>query len=497
MSVRYLAVDIGAESGRGIVGTLTGDRLVLEEVHRFPNRPLRLSGRLHWNIYSLYAETVAAIGKAAAAGPLAGVGIDTWAVDYALLGPDDALLGLPYHYRDARTQGVMEAAWAVVPAQEIYAETGIQFLPFNTLYQLLAARRDAREQLASARALLMMGECLAYWLTGEKAGEFTNASTTQLLNPHRRTWSERLFEAFGLPIDIMPPVVPPGTVLGRLMAAVAEETGAGQIDVILPAVHDTGSAVAAVPGTGDDWCYLSSGTWSLLGVEVPEPVITPASFAHGFTNEGGVGGTFRLLKNVMGLWLLQECRRHWQVGGREYSYAELTHLAAEAAPFRTVIDPDDPRFLAPGDMPVRIRQFARETGQPEPETPGQFARCILESLALKYRWVIERLEDVTGRSVHVIHVVGGGVQNQVLNQFTADAAARPVVAGPVEATAAGNLLVQAMAHGRVDGLDDMRNLVRRSFSLREFTPRSSAAWEESYARFVSLLSKRAAGEYTG
>src|SRR5690606_20322154 len=288
----------------------------------------------------LYAETVQAIGKAAAGGPLAGVGIDTWAVDYALLGPGDALLGLPYHYRDARTDGVMEAAWSVVPAREIYEETGIQFLPFNTLYQLIAARRDAPEQLQSARALLMMGECIAYWLTGEKAGEFTNASTTQLLNPHRRAWSERLFQAFGLPIDIMPPIVPPGTVLGRLVASVAEETGAGPIDVILPAVHDTGSAVAAVPASGDDWCYLSSGTWSLLGVEVPEPVITPASFAYGFTNEGGIGGTFRLLKNVMGLWLLQECRHHWQAEGHEYSYAHLTRLAADAEPFRTLIDPD-------------------------------------------------------------------------------------------------------------------------------------------------------------
>ena len=487
MPARYLAIDIGAESGRGIVGTWTGDKLVLEEVHRFPNGPLRLFSRLHWNIYRLYAETVQAIGKAAAGGPLAGIGIDTWAVDYALLGPDDALLGLPYHYRDVRTDGVMQAAWSVVPAREIYEETGIQFLPFNTLYQLIAARRDAPEQLQSARALLMMGECIAYWLTGEKAGEFTNASTTQLLNPHRRAWSERLFQAFGLPIDIMPPIVPPGTVLGRLVASVAEETGAGPIDVILPAVHDTGSAVAAVPASGDDWCYLSSGTWSLLGVEVPEPVITPASFAYGFTNEGGIGGTFRLLKNVMGLWLLQECRRHWQAEGHEYSYAELTRLAADAEPFRTLIDPDDPRFLAPGDMPSRIRQFARETGQPEPETPGQFARCILESLALKYRWVIERLEQVTGRSINVIHVVGGGSQNHVLNQFTADAAGRPVVAGPVEATATGNMLVQAMTHGLISGTKDMRLLVRRSFSLTEIRPCESQAWEAAYGRYLPLV----------
>jgi len=285
----------------------------------------------------------------------------------------------------------------------------------------------------------------------------------------------------------MPPIVPPGTVLGRLVASVAEETGAGPIDVILPAVHDTGSAVAAVPASGDDWCYLSSGTWSLLGVEVPEPVITPASFAYGFTNEGGIGGTFRLLKNVMGLWLLQECRRHWQAEGHEYSYAELTRLAADAEPFRTLIDPDDPRFLAPGDMPSRIRQFARETGQPEPETPGQFARCILESLALKYRWVIERLEQVTGRSINVIHVVGGGSQNHVLNQFTADAAGRPVVAGPVEATATGNMLVQAMTHGLISGTKDMRLLVRRSFSLTEIRPCESQAWEAAYGRYLPLV----------
>ncbi|MBO8141184.1 MAG: rhamnulokinase [Firmicutes bacterium] len=484
---RFLAIDIGAESGRGIVGTVEGGRIRIEEVHRFPNRPIWLFGHLHWNVFDLYSGVVEAISKAASGDGLRGIGIDTWAVDYVLLGPGNVLLGPPYHYRDSRTAGIMERAFATMPAEEIYAETGIQFLPFNTLYQLIAETRAVPSRLELARSLLMMGEYIAFLLTGEQAAEFTNATTTQLVNPRSRTWADRLFETFGLPRRLMPAVVEPGTVLGRLHADLAERTGAGPVDVILPAVHDTGSAVAAVPAGGHDWCYLSSGTWSLLGIEVDEPVITPAAFAFGLTNEGGVRGTFRLLKNVMGLWLLQECRRTWASMGNDMSYPELARLAAAAEPFRTVIDPDDRRFLSPGDMPEKIRSYARETGQPEPASPGEMVRCILESLALKYRYVVEGIERATGRSIRAVHVVGGGSQNRLLNQFTADATGRVVLAGPAEATAAGNVLVQAMAKGLFADLADARAAVRRSFALEEYVPGDRSSWDEAYGRLVERL----------
>lgn len=487
---RFLAIDIGAESGRGIVGTIGNGRLVLDEVHRFPNMPFRVFGHLHWNVFHLYAETVRAIGKAAAGGSLTSLGIDTWAVDYALLGPDDVLLGAPYHYRDRRVDGIMEQALAVMPAEDVYEATGIQFLPFNTLYQLMAAARYTPETLAAARSLLMIGEYVAFLLTGEKAAEFTNASTTQLLDPRTGTWSTRLFSAFDLPLHIMPAVVPPGTTLGPLARHAADETSAGAVPVVLPAVHDTGSAVAAVPvapGTGDDWCYLSSGTWSLLGVEVHQPVLSDAAFRSGLTNEGGVAGTFRLLKNVMGLWLLQECRREWAAAGRDFSYAELAAMAAAAPPFRTVIDPDDARFLSPGNMPQKIEALARETGQPLPQSPGEFARCIFESLALKYRHVIELLEQTTGRAIRVIHVVGGGANNQFLNQVTADATGRTVLAGPVEATAIGNILVQAIGAGVIVDLKDGRELVRRTFSPQRYTPRPDDAWDDAFRRLREVM----------
>lgn len=495
MGARLLAIDIGAESGRGIVGTVSDSAVTLTEVHRFPNRPFRMSGSLYWDVFHLYAEIVDAIGKAAVQSPLAGIGIDTWAVDYVLLGPDDTLLGPPFHYRDGRVDGVMEEAFSVMPASDIYSETGIQFLPINTLYQLLAARRSTPGTLAAARSFLMMGEYFTFLLTGMKAAEFTNASTTQLLNPWSRTWSPRLFSAFNLPMQVMPTVVEPGTVLGRLIPDLAHRTGAGPVDVIVPAIHDTGSAVAAVPGTGADWCYISSGTWSLLGVEVGEPIINETTFAHGLTNEGGVGNTFRLLKNVMGLWLLQECRRTWAAQGQQYFYAELANMGVQSAPFQTVINPDDARFLAPGDMPAKITAFARETGQKPPNTPGAFVRCILESLALKYRYVIACLEEATGRDIRVIHVVGGGSENELLNRLTADCTGCLVVAGPTEATAAGNVLVQALATGLLGGLSDARALVRRSFPLREYEPEArglSADWDEAYRKLLNLLARRMA-----
>lgn len=482
-----LGIDVGAESGRGLVGTFDGNRVILEEIHRFPNRPVRLHGHLHWNPYDLFSGIVESLHRATRSYRIQAIGIDTWGVDFGLLGPDDVLLGVPFHYRDDLAHGMMEEAIDQIGAEIIFDETGIQFLPFNTLYQLIALKKHKPNLLGEARSLLMMGELFTFWLTGEKVGEFTNASTTQLLNPHTRTWSQKLFEIFDLPMHIMPTVVAPGTMVGRLTSDLAKSTGAGEIPVIVPAVHDTGSAVAAVPATGDAWCYISSGTWSLIGVESPTPVISPLSRDYNFTNEGGVADTYRLLKNVMGLWLLQECRRHWASHGDDYTYEELMYRAESAPRFRTLIDPDDRRFLSPGNMPEKIAAFARETGQAQPTSPGEFARCIFESLALKYRYVIERLEEMTSQKIRVIHVVGGGSKNTLLNQLTADATGRTVIAGPTESTAMGNLLVQAISLGLIADIRQAREISRESSELKHFTPTDQSKWEDAYDRLTQLL----------
>ena len=488
--MRYLAIDLGAESGRGVIGSIEGGRLTLSEVHRFPNVPVRIFDGLHWNVLDLFSGIKTAIGRAARDGAsVAGIGIDSWAVDYGFIspGPEGRLVGLPYHYRDGRTDGVMERAFGVVSRREIFQHTGIQFLQFNTLYQLLAAKEREPWALEAAEKLLMIGELFIYFLTGRKVAEFTNATTTQLFDPRTKAWASELFRRFELPVDLMPEVVPPGTVVGELLPAVAGELDVPRIPVIAPAVHDTGSAVAGVPAEDQDWAFISSGTWSLVGVEVVEPVIDEASLAENLTNEGGVGGTFRLLKNVMGLWLLQECRRAWQSEGDQVDYAALTQEALAAPPLRAHIDPDDPAFFKPGGMPERIRAALAGLGQPLPSTRGEMVRCILESLALKYRYVIERLEAVTGRKISTIHVVGGGSQNQLLNQMTADATGRVVVAGPVEATSAGNIVMQAVATGELSGVAEGRKVIRASFPLQVYEPKERAAWEEVYGRWVERL----------
>ncbi|HEX6970839.1 MAG TPA: rhamnulokinase family protein, partial [Limnochordia bacterium] len=426
MSGRYLAIDLGAESGRGMIGWVQDGRLHLEEVHRFPNGPVVVRGHLYWDVLRLFEEIKQAVARAhAAGGGLAGIGIDSWGVDFALLGAGDELIGMPHHYRDPRTEGVMARVQARLGREEIFHRTGIQFMPINTIYQLVALQETAPTLLEASEQLLMIGELFLFWLTGEKVGEFTNATTTQLFDPVGGDWAASLFEALRLPRRIMPRVVPPGTRLGPILGAVADEIGCPpSTPVIAPAVHDTGSAVAAVPATGDDWCYLSSGTWSLLGVEVRAPVLSKEALGFNLTNEGGVGGTFRLLKNIMGLWIIQECRRSWGRGGELASYAELTKEAEAAGPFTALIDPDDPTFLAPGDMPSRIAAFCRRTGQRPPQGRGEIVRCVLESLAFKYRQVIERLETVSGRRIETIHIVGGGSQNELLNRLTADLTGR-------------------------------------------------------------------------
>src|SRR5215210_338064 len=485
MSACYLAVDLGAESGRAVLGRFDGERMALEEIHRFQNAPVRLPDGLHWDVLRIFAEIKAGLAKVLREEEIEGIGVDSWGVDFGLLDGEGALVSNPYHHRDARTDGMMDEAFGLMPKQEIYDTTGIQFLPINTLYQLLAMRGSPL--LEAAETMLLIPDLMNYWLTGEKGCEYTNATTTQLLDLEGG-WAQDLFERMDLPSRILAPVVPPATELGPLLPGVADEVGA-KSPVFAVASHDTASAVVAVPAEGGDFAYISSGTWSLVGVELSGPVVTAEGLEANFTNEGGFGGKTRFLKNVMGLWLLQECRRTWAREGREYSYEELTRLAQAVPDAGPLLDPDHPAFLPPGDMPGRIRRFCRETHQSPPEEPGEVVRCVLESLALKYRWVLERAEEITGRRAEVIHVVGGGVQNTLLCQLTADATRRPVRAGPVEATALGNLMVQAYARGYLGSLEEIRAAVRgSSVEVHDYRPAGSAdEWDEAYERLRRVM----------
>jgi len=484
----YLAFDLGAESGRAVVGRFDGNKLELSTAHRFPNGPVKVLGSLYWDLLRLFSELKQglALYRRQYGPDLDGIGLDTWGVDSALLGRNDALLGNPHHYRDPRTEGMLKAAFARVSREEIFQRTGIQFMEINSLYQLLSMRLSDDPILEKAEALLMMPDLFNFWLTGVKACEFSDATTTQFYDPRQRDWARSLLEKLGLPTHILQPVVQPGTVLGPLLSEIGEEAGLEEVPVIAPACHDTGSAVAAVPAKGEGFAYISSGTWSLMGVESPEPVISKDSLAFNFTNEGGVCGTFRLLKNIMGLWLVQECRRTWAQEGEELSYGEIAELAAKAPAFGPLVEPDSHDFLRPGDMPSRIRAFCARTGQKVPETKGEIIRSALESLALKYRWVLEKLEIMQGRSLQTIHIVGGGSQNQLLCQLAADATQRLVIAGPIEATAAGNILMQAIARGHIASLAEGREVVRRSFESATYEPGSAAGWDEAYAHFLAI-----------
>jgi rhamnulokinase len=493
----YLAVDLGAESGRGFLGRFDGRQLALEEVHRFPNGPVQMLDTLYWDLPRLWEEVKTALGKGAALdGGLDGVGVDTWGVDFALIGRGETLLGNPVHYRDARTNGMVEIALKRIKRERIYEITGLQFLPFNTVYQLLALSQAQSPLLDIAETLLMMPDLFGWLLTGRRAGERTDASTTQLLDPRSGTWSDELCQKLGLPNAILPALIEPGTELGPLRPSVAEEVGLSHsVTVIAPATHDTASAVAAVPVISStrsssiqpDWCYLSSGTWSLLGVEVPRPVINAETMKYNFTNEGGVAGTTRLLKNIMGLWLIQECRRTWARTGREISYEEMIARAQVAPAFTTLVDPDDASFLAHGDMPARLVAYCIRTKQIPPNDEGTMVRCCLESLALKYRWTIERLESILGTTITTIHVVGGGTKNSLLCQFTADACRRPVYAGPVEATAIGNILMQALGRRQLGSIIELRSVVARSFPVTVYEPRDTTIWDDATERFSRLV----------
>ncbi|MEW5720011.1 MAG: rhamnulokinase family protein [Chloroflexota bacterium] len=479
----FLAIDLGAESGRAILGALNDGKLALTEIHRFPNVPVRLPDGLRWDILRLWTDVKDALALAIRqSGTQAlSIGVDTWGVDFGLLDRRGALIGNPYHYRDNRTDGMMDEAFRRMPREKIFDLTGIQFMQLNTLYQLLALVVGKSPALEIAENFLTIPDLLNYWLTGEIACEFSNATTTQCYDPRLRDWSAPLLDALNIPRRIFPRVIMPGTMLGALLPHVVDEVGA-QTTVIAPACHDTGAAVAAVPARHRDFAWISSGTWSIMGAELRAPVITPASLKYNFTNEGGVGGTFRFSKNIAGLWLVQECRRTWAHTGNEFSYDALTQMAARARPFCAVIDVDDADFLKPGDMPARLAAYCARTGQKSPETPGEFVRGALEGIALKYRYVLEHLEAMIGHRLEPIHIVGGGTQNRLLNQFTADATGRVVVTGPIEATAIGNLMTQAIALGHVGSLADARALIANSFETSTFEPGNRAGWDDAYAR---------------
>ncbi len=477
----YLAFDLGAESGRAMLGTLTADHLVLEELHRFANTPVRVFDALYWDTLRLWHEIQQGLRVATRDRKLelAGMGVDTWGVDFALIGADGMLVDNPRHYRDERNNGMVERVFEVVPREEVFAHTGIQFMQLNSLYQLYAMKLAASPALETARKLLMMPDLFNYWLSGVAKSEVTDASTTQFYNPRERRWATELFDKLGLPSRILPEIVQPGTKLGN---SILPDTGS--IPVYATGSHDTASAVAAVPAESGSWCYISSGTWSLMGVEIDEPIVNQQALAINFTNEIGAEGKVRFLKNIAGMWLLQECRRAWALEGREYGYPELARMAADCDPFPAVIDPD--AFLHPGGMPAKIAEFCRKTGQKAPDGVGQYSRTILESLALRYRQVLESLEALMGRSIDVIHIVGGGSKNAVLNQFVADATGKRVVAGPGEATAIGNVLIQAIGAGDLENLGAARSLIRRSFPLDTFMPSPKADWDTAYARYCAL-----------
>ena len=483
-----LAFDLGATSGRAILGSLAGGKLALTEIHRFPNEPVGYNGELHWDAPRLWHEIQIGLRHAGSLS-IQSIGVDTWGVDYALLGEHGALLDNPFHYRDHRTEGRMEEVLAILGKERVYEATGIQFLPINTLYQLYAAWQKSPRLLESAHSLVTTPDLLNYWLTGVIRCEYTNASTTQLLDRRTRDWDRSLLTDLGIPVHMLSPVVQPGTPLGNLRPEIARAAGMAPTLVTVPACHDTGSAIAAIR-SGGATAYLSSGTWSLLGTEVPSPVVTPESLRYNFTNEGGVGNTIRLLKNITGLWILESCRRAWKDSGDDVAYPALMEMAKAAAPLRSLFDPNHASFTAPESMPAAIEEYCRHTGQPVPNTKGAFVRAVLESLALKYREVLEQLGDIVGTKFDTLRVIGGGCRNTLLNQFTANATGCRVLAGPVEATALGNIAMQLVASGLAASIDDARDLIERSFPSEVVEPVDAAGWDRAAADFRDLSMER-------
>ncbi|MGL6226863.1 MAG: rhamnulokinase [Thermoguttaceae bacterium] len=501
MQKTYLAVDMGASSGRHILGHFDGSKITLEEVYRFENGPVDLGGSLYWNLPGLWSHVQNGLraAKSRATAPIVSVGVDTWGVDYALLGRGNVLLGNPYAYRDARTDGIMEKAFEIVSRNDIFRQSGLQFMQFNTLFQFLAMKGSNSPLLDVAESFLMIPDLFHWLLSGVKSNEFTNATTTQFYDPIARDWAKPLLESFGLPTDLFGAISAPGTVLGPLRKSVEQETGLNGLKVVLPGSHDTASAVMSVPTNSPigktDWCYISLGTWALLGIESPQPVVNSTVSGLNFTNEGGVGGTTRILKNICGLWLIQECRRTWVQQGRKntsgnpWDWEDLNRLSAVARPLVSFINPDAREFLSPSDMPEEIRQFCKKTGQTVPENEGAVLRCALDSIAMKFRHVLEMCEKISGTRIETVHIVGGGTKNVQLCQAAADATGRRVLTGPIEATAIGNLMMQAVAAGDVKDIQEAREVIRQSFDVAEFVPglEQAKAFDEAYERFLAIV----------
>ena len=486
MANHYLACDLGADSGRLMLGTLDSGKISLEELHRFPNGPVNTNGALHWNLTGLFQELKTGLKKAAAKNlPIASISSDSWGVDYVLYDERGLPMNPVWCYRDSRTAFGVESVQSKIEWPAIYAETGIQFMAFNTIYQVAT---ESPERLAQAKQLLLIGDAFNYFCSGVARNEVSNASTTQLYNPQTKTWSQKIFSKLNLNAEMFAPLCASGTKLGPLKKSLALETGLPPMEVIATCSHDTGAAVAAVPASGGNWAYLSSGTWSLMGVEAASPVINDQSRMLGFTNEIGYGGSVRLLKNIIGLWIVQECRRAWTKEGKKYDYATLETMAADAPPFVSLINPDDSRFLSPENMPKKIAEFCAETGQPVPADHAACVRCIYESLALFDRVTLHKLERLTGKKIGQLHIVGGGSQATTLNQCAANALKIPVLAGPTECTALGNILIQAITLGHVESHAAAREIVRNSFALKTFAPENSAQWDAAATRFEKLLS---------
>lgn len=468
---KYLAIDLGAESGRVIVGIFDGQQIRLEEVHRFPNKQVKIFNGNYWNVLSLFEEIKKGLLLAVEKGygDIESIGIDTWGVDFGLIDKNGQLLGMPHTYRDSRTDGIPEKVYEKISSDEIYGITGIQLMQINSLYQLYSLKLFNKELLNNCSKILFMPDLFNYLLTGVMKSEYTIASTSQMVNSKTRSFDEKIFSELGIPKNITAPIVEPGTVIGKLLPEIAKEVGLNEVDVIAVGCHDTASAVAAVPAEGKDWAYLSSGTWSLIGIETDEPVIE-LSLKNNFTNEGGVGGKTRFLHNTMGLWFIQALRKSWGGKGDTLTYEEITELASVAKEFAAVIEPDDKLFLNPEDMVEAIEKYCEQTNQDKPKTKGEFARVVLESLALKYKMILEKIENVSNKKIEKLHIVGGGSQNELLNQLTANAAKKKVLAGPVEATALGNVIVQAIAKNKIESLNKAREIVSNSFPLKTYTP---------------------------
>lgn len=487
MTKRVLAFDFGASSGRAIIGCFDGDKITLEEVHRFSNDPVSVGGTVYWDVLRLFYEIKQGIVKAKIAGGFDSIGIDTWGVDFGLIDSEGKLMENPVHYRDTRTAGLVEESFKTMPKEKLYGITGIQFMELNTLFQLISLKKYRPWMLERADKMLFMPDLFAYMLTGKMCAEYSIASTSQLIDLETKSWSKEILDAFGIKKSLFAPLVKPGTVLGELSKEICEECGVDPVSVISVCGHDTQSAITSVPCEDGNFAFLSSGTWSLFGTELDKPIVNETSMNINITNEGGFDDSTGFLKNIIGLWLIQESRRQWKREGEEYSYADLEKLALAAEPFKCFIDPDAPEFVPHGNIPERVREFCRRTGQYVPETVGEVMRCIYESLAMKYRLTFEKLRECTKRDYPVIHVIGGGTKDGLLCQMTANSCDRTVKAGPIEATVMGNVAVQLMSDGSVENIGQARKIIAESSELKIFEPKDTGDWAKAYEDFLKIV----------